>query len=156
MTDRECLERIFLLRDACLYDDSTVPFLDRAEDLLRQHVAKETERLTIREQKLRAACAKAQMSVMETSGEWRLFDTSARGKELDAQSLEIARKNVDLELEIDKLKKEVALLKSSTSDGMEGTEYCCECGADYPRAELVRDGEIYCPKCREKEKDNGT
>src|SRR5262245_40196654 len=27
-------------------------------------------------------------------------------------------------------------------------EPCCECGNDYPRADLVVRGDIYCPKCR--------
>lgn len=31
------------------------------------------------------------------------------------------------------------------------TEPCCECGADYPAADLIR-GDIYCSKCREKTK----
>ena len=28
------------------------------------------------------------------------------------------------------------------------TEPCCECGGDYPRADLVVRGQIYCAKCR--------
>lgn len=28
------------------------------------------------------------------------------------------------------------------------TEPCCECGDDYPRRDLIVDGEIFCPKCR--------
>jgi hypothetical protein len=32
-----------------------------------------------------------------------------------------------------------------------GTEPCCECGDDYPRADLMA-GEIYCPACRAKER----
>lgn len=31
------------------------------------------------------------------------------------------------------------------------TEPCCECGDDYPRADLHFHGEIYCPKCRRGE-----
>lgn len=30
------------------------------------------------------------------------------------------------------------------------TEPCCECGEDYPRADLIIDSEIYCRKCRKK------
>lgn len=30
------------------------------------------------------------------------------------------------------------------------TEPCCECGNDYPRADLIR-GEIFCKPCRKKE-----
>jgi hypothetical protein len=30
------------------------------------------------------------------------------------------------------------------------TEPCCECWEEYPRGELVIDGEIYCAKCRAK------
>jgi hypothetical protein len=30
------------------------------------------------------------------------------------------------------------------------TEPCCECGEEYPRADLVIGGEIYCAKCRGK------
>lgn len=29
-------------------------------------------------------------------------------------------------------------------------ESCCECGADYPRSDLIA-GEIYCPACRAAE-----
>lgn len=57
-------------------------------------------------EKLRAACASAEMSIMETSGEWRLYDTSERGKELDLQTLDIANKNCDLEIEIKSLTAE--------------------------------------------------
>lgn len=32
------------------------------------------------------------------------------------------------------------------------TEPCCECGEDYPKADLIFRSEIYCPKCREAEK----
>ncbi len=28
------------------------------------------------------------------------------------------------------------------------TEWCCECGSDYPRYELVLDNQIYCKECR--------
>lgn len=28
------------------------------------------------------------------------------------------------------------------------TECCCDCGEDYPRADLVIRDQIYCPKCR--------
>ncbi len=34
-------------------------------------------------------------------------------------------------------------------------EPCCECGNEYPRADLLRDGEIYCPPCRAKEATRG-
>jgi hypothetical protein len=27
------------------------------------------------------------------------------------------------------------------------TEFCCECGQDYPRADLIA-GEVFCPNCR--------
>ena len=30
-------------------------------------------------------------------------------------------------------------------------ESCCECGEDYPRADLLC-GEVFCPRCREKTK----
>lgn len=30
----------------------------------------------------------------------------------------------------------------------EETEPCCECGAEYPRRDLMEDGEVFCPKCR--------
>ena len=30
-------------------------------------------------------------------------------------------------------------------------EPCCECGAEYPRADLHFHDEIYCPKCRSVE-----
>lgn len=28
---------------------------------------------------------------------------------------------------------------------------CCECGADYPAADLCFGGHVFCPGCREKE-----
>lgn len=31
------------------------------------------------------------------------------------------------------------------------TEPCCECGKEYPTKDLIRDGEIYCPTCRDQE-----
>lgn len=31
-------------------------------------------------------------------------------------------------------------------------EPCCECGEDYPRANLILRGEIFCPACQAKEK----
>lgn len=34
-------------------------------------------------------------------------------------------------------------------------EPCCECGEDYPRADLVLRREIYCARCREAEKARG-
>lgn len=37
----------------------------------------------------------------------------------------------------------------STGENLTGrVEPCCECGEEYPRADLVVRGEIYCPKCR--------
>lgn len=30
------------------------------------------------------------------------------------------------------------------------TEHCCECGEEYPRADLMR-GHVFCPNCRPKE-----
>lgn len=38
------------------------------------------------------------------------------------------------------------LLLRKFYDGHEAS--CCECGEDYPRADLVIDGEIYCPRHR--------
>ncbi len=32
------------------------------------------------------------------------------------------------------------------------TETCCECCEEYPAADLQLGGEVFCPKCREKEK----
>ncbi len=32
------------------------------------------------------------------------------------------------------------------------TEYCCECGEDYPAEDLILGGEIFCFKCRELDK----
>lgn len=49
--------------------------------------------------KLYAACTRAEMAVMQTSGDWSLHDVSERGKELEQQTLEIVNKNVDLEHE---------------------------------------------------------
>lgn len=71
---------------------------------LLDHIAE----VETRDQKLRDACRRAEMSIMETSGEWHLFDTSARGKELDQQSLDIANKNCDLELENAALRGQLA------------------------------------------------
>jgi hypothetical protein len=34
-----------------------------------------------------------------------------------------------------------------------GTESCCECGEDYPRADLILHGHIFCPKCSVREKE---
>lgn len=34
-----------------------------------------------------------------------------------------------------------------------GSEPCCECGSDYPKADLIIDSEIYCAKCREAERN---
>lgn len=31
-------------------------------------------------------------------------------------------------------------------------ESCCECGEQYPRADLLRDGEIFCANCRNEPK----
>lgn len=30
----------------------------------------------------------------------------------------------------------------------DGREPCCDCGEDYPRADLINRGHVYCPKCR--------
>ncbi len=40
-------------------------------------------------------------------------------------------------------------VEPAKGEALEGkTEPCCECGEDYPRADLVGGGHIYCPKCR--------
>lgn len=49
--------------------------------------------------KLRAAIKAAGFSVMETSGEWSIFDVSEAGKAADAKCLEVAMRNVELEQE---------------------------------------------------------
>lgn len=33
------------------------------------------------------------------------------------------------------------------------TEYCCDCGEDYPRSDLIA-GEIYCAKCRHEKRNS--
>lgn len=38
---------------------------------------------------------------------------------------------------------------SATKD-LEGVEPCCECGNEYPRRDLIVDGEVYCPTCRKE------
>ena len=47
-------------------------------------------------------------------------------------------------------KKEAARDAVYKADAYGKTESCCECGEDYPQADLV-DGEIYCLDCRIKE-----
>ena len=39
--------------------------------------------------------------------------------------------------------------EEATKWRLEGqTEPCCECGQDYPRADLHFRGDVYCPTCR--------
>lgn len=54
--------------------------------------------------KLRAAIRRAGFSVMETSGAWSIHDVSEKGKADDAKSLEVATRNVYLEIENEKLR----------------------------------------------------
>lgn len=55
-------------------------------------------------QKLRAAIVRAGFAVMETSGDWSIHDVSERGKAEEERSLEVATRNVELEIEIERLR----------------------------------------------------
>lgn len=55
--------------------------------------------------KLREAVRAAGFAVMETSGAWSIHDVSERGKAEEAKALEVATRNVDLEVEVAKLRE---------------------------------------------------
>lgn len=55
--------------------------------------------------KLREAIRAAGFAVMQTSGEWSIHDVSERGKEEEARSLEVATRNVELEVAVAKLQR---------------------------------------------------
>lgn len=63
----------------------------RADLLALVALAKEAE-------KLREAIRAAGFAVMETSGPWSIHDVSERGKAEEAKSLEVATRNVELEM----------------------------------------------------------
>lgn len=74
---------------------------DRTIDELRAEVAK-----------LRDAIRRAGFQVCQTSGDWTIHDVSEYGKAEEARSLEVATRNVELELENSRLRREIMILKT--------------------------------------------
>lgn len=66
--------------------------------------------------KLRAAVRSAGFAVMETSGAWSIHDASERGKAEEAKSLEVATRNVELEIESERLRKDIATAAANLGD----------------------------------------
>lgn len=84
--------------------------------------ATEAADLLTKYNKLRDACTRAEMGIMETSGEWSLHDVSARGKELEQQTLDIVNRNVDLEVESADLRAEVERLREELTKANKQSE----------------------------------
>jgi len=73
---------------------------DRTIDDLRAEVAK-----------LRDAIRRAGFQVCQTSGDWTIHDVSEYGKAEEARSLEVATRNVELELQVERLTGQVNRLR---------------------------------------------
>ena len=54
--------------------------------------------------KLREAIKRGGFAVMQTSGAWDIYDVSEKGKAADAKSLEVATENVELSVELKRLR----------------------------------------------------
>lgn len=90
------------------------------------------------EKKINPPCTRAEFEQGCTQFQDQLFGPKAEG----AQNQHVAKSPTDGPVKpptIDPVTKEVL-------DGK--FEPCCECGEDYPRADLILDSEIFCPKCR--------
>lgn len=68
----------------------------------------EVRQLRDRDRKMRDAIAKAGFGVMETSGAWSLHCTTEAAKEAEQVERRIISENIQLEIEVARLKRELA------------------------------------------------
>lgn len=115
-------------------------------EALRQQLAE----AQAREEKLRGAIRDYGLTVMQTSGAWSLHDTSQLGQARDAKELEVATRNVELEVENSRLREMIG----TTRDGVLLPDcqslYCPECGGKCQPGDLC----VYCWNCHNH--DDGT
>jgi len=80
------------------------------ERQIENDAAEKVRSLRVERDKLRDAIRRAGFQVCQTSGDWTLHDVSEYGKKEEARSLEVATRNVDLELQVERLTRQVGRL----------------------------------------------